>query len=122
MLVIAEILGHAALFGHAALERNPLQIASQVIGPLVIGTDELVGIALGGAQEFSAPVRATVLEDMDGAVFGARDNDRDRADVRTFVVARVRYFRFQRDEVPRVSFEDPLDFPVMDGLAGVDPI
>ncbi|KAG0761583.1 hypothetical protein G6F22_018851 [Rhizopus arrhizus] len=80
VFVVLEVLGHAAFAVHAALEGDALQIALQVVRPLVIGADELFGVALAVAAELGAPVGAAVLEHVDRPVFGARDHHGRRPD------------------------------------------
>ena len=122
VFLVLEVLGHAALAVHTALERDALQIAFQVVGPLVVGADEFLGVALAVAAELRATVGAAVLEDIDRAVLGARDHHRGRSDIGPLVVARVGQLGFQGHVVPGLAVEYLLDFLVIDGAAGVDPV
>ncbi|VDO13317.1 unnamed protein product, partial [Brugia timori] len=73
VLRVLEVRWHAADLVDSALERNALQIALEVVGPLVVGADELLGVPVAGAAEFGAAVGAAVLEDGDRVVFRAND-------------------------------------------------
>src|SRR6202012_5188073 len=122
VFLVLEVLRHAAELVDTALERDALEIALEIVGPLVIRANELGIVASRMAAEFGATMRAAVLEYMDGAVFGARDDDRCRSDVRALEVAAIGDFRFERNEVPGMSMENPLDLAGIDLFTGVDPV
>src|SRR5690606_32795308 len=108
VLLVAEVLGHAADAVHAALEGYALQVALQVVGPLVIRAHELLRVALAVPAELRAAMGAAVLEHVDRAVLGARHHHRRGADIRALVVPRVGDFGFQGHIVPGLAMEDDL--------------
>ena len=122
VLVRLEIRRHAALAGDAAAERHADEVALQIVGPLVIGADEFLGVAAELAAELGGAVRAAVLEHVDRAVLGARHHDRRRAHIRADEVAGIRHLGFERHVVPGAAVEDPFHLALVDVLVGVDPV
>ena len=119
---VLEIGRHAALAVDATPERNPHEVALQIVCPLVIRADELLGVAAQLATEFRRAMRTAILEDMDRTVFGARDHDWSRTNVGANEIAGLRQFAFQRDIVPGAAVKNPLDLALVDDLIGVDPV
>ena len=109
-----EIRRHAALAVRRRGGTARRQVALQVVGPLVIRADELLGVAAQLAAELRAAVRAAVLEHIDRAVLLARDHDRRRPDVRTDEIAGLRDLGFQRDVIPGAAVEYSLDLALVD--------
>src|SRR5690606_31948197 len=102
MLLQIEIRRHAAL--HAAVllldamaERQPGEIAVQLVGPLVIGADEAARIALRLAAEAHAAMGAAVLDHVDAAVAVAHHDDGALADPGQLEIAGIRNLDLQRD-------------------------
>src|SRR2546423_13603572 len=95
MVVLAEFGGHAALALDAALERDPGQLAGEVITPAVIDAGDLLAVTLLGKAQEIAAMGAAVDEGVDRAVRAARHNDRDFADCRGHPVAGLRDLRRQ---------------------------
>src|SRR6185437_8142121 len=109
VLIEPEARRHAALLLEAAAERHADEVAGEVVGPLMVGTDELLGVAARRAAKLGAAMGAAVLDDAHRAVAVARDDDRGRPDEGALEVAGVRDLRLERDEVPGGSMEDALD-------------
>jgi hypothetical protein len=81
MLVVAKVFRHAAELVDAALERNALQIAFQIVRPLVVRAHELGIVAAAMPAEFGAAMRAAILEHMDRTVLSARHHNGRRSQV-----------------------------------------
>ena len=95
-----EVRTHAALALVAPPERHAAQIALEVVGPLMIGAHEAVGVAVIVLDEGRRAVGATVDEHVGRAVLAARDHHRLVADVGANEIAGVRNLGAQRDIVP----------------------
>jgi hypothetical protein len=121
MLVLAEFGGHAALPPDPAFERDAGQFAGQVIGPTVIDAAELFDIAAPLQAQQVAAMRAAIDDGVDVAVVVARDDDRGLADRCCDIIARIRNFRGQAQEIPGRTFEDPLLFDLVLLGVGVEP-
>src|SRR5712672_3380907 len=117
-----EVRGHAALLLHAAPERDPDQIALQVVGPLVIGTHELGRVAEMLLTELHTPVGAAVLHDIDRAFLVAHHHDRLLADEGALEIAGTRQLRFERYIAPARTGEDALLLPSINLRVGIDPV
>ena len=117
-----EIVRHAALLFHAAPKRHADQVALQVIGPLVVGTHELGGVAKMLLAELHAAVGAAVLKHIDGTVFIARDHHRLVADKGALIVARIRDLGFQGHISPARAAKNALLFAFVDLRIRVSPI
>ena len=122
MLLRAEIGRHAALAAVAAAERKTKQVAGEVVGPLVIGADELLrGASVGGA-DLHAAVRAAIDEDVDRTVPAADGDDLARAELASLEVARVGNFRFEADIQPVIGAENPALLARENIRVGIDPV
>src|SRR5579871_6187285 len=108
-----EIGRHAALAADAAAERNADQVAPEIVGPLVIRADELLGRTRKLTAELRGAMRAAVLEYMDRAVLGARHHDRRRPDMGADEVARLFHLGFERHVVPGAAVKNPLDLALV---------
>src|SRR5437763_4628024 len=122
VLALLEVARHAALAANPALERDANQITLQIVGPLVIRTDEFVSAAGQLATEFRRPMRAAILHDADGAILRARHNHGRGPDVGADEVARIGNFRLERDVVPGGPVKNALDLARIYRLVGVDPV
>ena len=69
---------------------RPQQLAVQLVGPLVIGTDKFRGRALGGRTNPAATMAAGIVEGPDDAVGTAHNNDRIVTDLQRDIVAGLR--------------------------------
>ncbi|MNV46997.1 hypothetical protein D3C71_1388480 [compost metagenome] len=126
-LVQAVVLGvevrrHAALTLDAATEGHALQVAVQRIGPLVIGADQLLGVAGAGLAELDALVGAAVLDDRD-LVLARTDHDAGfLAQGRRLPVADLGQLALQTDIEPVRSVPDLLQFLGVDRGVRIDPV
>src|SRR6266852_3064996 len=86
VLIQFEICRHSTPAIDAAAKRNGHQRARQVVGPLVIRTDELPGRAAVCLAEFGTAMSTSVFEGphLPGVV--PRDNDGSRSDIGTDIV------------------------------------
>src|SRR6516162_5879144 len=101
-----EVFAHPALSCHAAAEWHRLQVAAQVVRPLMIRTDEGLHVAGQFAAEFGGSMAAAVLKHRDTAVFATRNHDRSRSDIAPDEVAGHWDFGFEADIIPRASMKD----------------
>src|SRR5437764_9832362 len=108
MIVLAEFRRHAALALDAALERDPGQLAGEVIAPAVIDAGDLLAVPLLGQAQQIAAMGATVDEGVDRAVRATSDDDRDLADCRRDPIAGFGDLRRQAQIAPGRALEDPL--------------
>src|SRR6476620_4754992 len=122
MILGAEGRRLSALFVRAPAEGNTDQGAVQVVGPLMIGADQMRRVATMDAAEFGAAMSATVLNHRDRAVLATRDQHRNRADMAALEVARIGNLDLERHVVPSLAAEDALDLEFVDLLAGIDPV
>ena len=95
------------------------QFAGQVVGPLVVGTDDVAHNALRFGAQARAPVAADVVEGLDVHVVVAHDQDRVLAEVHGDVVAGFGHLRLYRNEDP-VLAEDVFHVGLQDGVAEVE--
>ncbi len=116
-----EIGRHAALSLVAAAERHAEQLAAEIIGPLVVRADELLGGAEFALAEGDAAMGAAVDDDVDLAFPVAHDDDRLVADVAALEVARIGDLGLERDIGPRGTGEDALLLEPVDLGVGVQP-
>src|SRR5262249_26029089 len=115
MIGILEVVWHAAFAIDAAAEWNAGEIAFEVVGPLVVRADELLGVAAQLATELGGAMRAAVLEHIDAAVVGARHHHGRGPDIGSDEIARLRHFAFERDIIPGSAVEDPVDLALVNG-------
>src|SRR5262249_7786378 len=116
-----EVGRHAALAAQAALQRHRLESAAEVIGPLMIGTHELLNGAEILPAELQTAVRAAISDDGNAPVAVAHDDDRLVADKRALERALLRNLGRQTDVAPRRPTEDPLLLARVELRIGVDP-
>jgi hypothetical protein len=117
-----EIRRHAALPADAATERHALQVALQVVVPLVVNAGEVARVAVRLAADGRAAVCALVDHRVDPALLVARDDDGRVADEGRLVVAGARDLGFERDVVPGRPVKNALHLACVDCLVGVDPV
>src|SRR4051794_2547505 len=122
MILGAEGRRHSALFVRAPAEGNTDQGAIQVVGPLMIGADQMRRVATMDAAELGAAMGATVLDHRDRAVLATRDQHRNRADMAALEVARIGNLDLERHVIPSLAAKDALDLKFVDVLAGIDPV
>ena len=96
----AEIGRHAALAAIAAAERHAEQVAVEIVGPLVIGADELLRRAAAGGAELHAAMGAAVDQHVDRAVGTAHGDDLAVAELAALEVAGVGDLGFEADIEP----------------------
>ena len=122
MFLRAEIGGHAALAAIAAAERHAEQVAGEVVGPLVIGADELLRRAAAGGADLHAAMGAAIDQHVDRAI-GAADGDHLAvAELAALEIARIGDFGFEADIEPVGRAEDAVQFAREDVRVGVDPV
>ena len=122
MLLRAKIGRHAALTSIAAAERHAEQFAAEIIGPLVIGADKLLGRAAVSRAELRAAVGAAIEEDID---FARRVADRDHlpgAEPAALEVSGIGNLRLETDIEPARAGKDAFLLEREDPGIGVDPI
>ena len=95
------------------------EAAVELVGPLVVGADELADRALGLVDEAGAAVAADVVEGADLPVVVAHDDHGVGAELQRHVVARLRHVRLDADKDP-VAAEDHVEVEIVDGAAGVE--
>ena len=122
MIALDEVGGHAAFTLNAPAKGDGHQRAAEIVCPLMVRTDELLGRSAVALAEFDAAVRASVLEGTDVAALVARHDDGNGADVGSDVIAGVRKFDVERDVIPGPSPKDLLLLQIVDGLVGIDPV
>ncbi|ENN89027.1 hypothetical protein RHSP_02217 [Rhizobium freirei PRF 81] len=91
ILALVEILGHLA---------GKEQRAVELVGPLVVGADELGRGAAFGRADARTAMATAVVEGADNLVAAANDDDRIFADLHREIVAGARYFAVMADEQP----------------------
>jgi hypothetical protein len=120
---VLEIRGHAAadaaVLPDAAPERHALQIALEVVVPLVVRAGEIARVAGLHAAERHAAVRAHVLDDVQRAIQRAGEDDRPLADRRALEVAGRRHLGLEPDVAPVPRVEEALELAPVDVLARV---
>ena len=99
---------HAALAGNAAAERDPGELAGEIVGPVVIDADDLARLAALLEAQQRAAMGAAVLEGVDDAVGVAGHHHRHVAEIGERKLVRRRQFRFKAQEGPGVAAEDAL--------------
>src|SRR6185437_14196626 len=104
----AERGRHAAFLAQAAAERHADEPAAQIIGPLMVGADEFLGIAAVSLAELGAAMRTTVFDDMDFTGRVARDHHGNSTDIGADIVARLRQLAFEGDIIPGAPLENAL--------------
>lgn len=122
VLLRAKIGRHAALSAIAGAERHTEQFAAEIIGPLVIGADELFGRAAGGRAELCTAVGATIEEDIDLA---RRVTDRGHlpgAEPAALEVAGIADLGLEADIEPARAGEDALLLAREDLGIGINPV
>src|SRR2546421_786360 len=122
MIPRIEIRRHTALLLDAAPERYTDQISLEVIGPLMVGTHELLGGAEMLLTELYAPVGATILDNVDRAFLVSHHDDGLFAYEGPLEIARARQLRLERHVVPARTAENALLLPRVDLRVGVDPV
>jgi hypothetical protein len=116
-----EIVRHAALPLVAAAERHAEQRAAEIVGPLVIGADEFLGIAEFVLAEGNPAMGAAIDHDVDRAARIAYDDDRFVADRAALEVAGMGNLRLERDIGPGRAGEDALLLQPVDLGIAVEP-
>ncbi len=122
MFLRTEIGRHAALAAITAAERHADQIAGEVIGPLVIGADELLRRTAAGSADLHAAMRAAIDQHVDRAVAAA---DRDHvaiAKLAALEVAGIGDLGLEADIQPVARAEDAVQFAREDLRIGIDPV
>ena len=122
MVLELEIVGHAALILDPAAEGYGGKHALEVVGPLVIGAGELLGVAVFAVAESRAAMGATVDQDVDAALHVANDDDRPGADPGALEIPGIGDIRFERHIAVGGAGENPLLLPVIDPGIGIDPV
>ena len=97
-------LGLVEAFGHLPGEQ---QSPVQLVGPLMVGADQLGGGALLRGADAAATMPAGIVEGLDLALLVANDHHRIVADLNGYVAARLRQFAIMADEQP-VAIPDQL--------------
>ena len=122
MFLRAEIGGHATLAAIAAAERHADQIAGEVIGPLVIGADELLRRTATGGADLHAAMRAAIDQHVDRAIAAADSDDVAIAELAALEVAGIGDFGLEADIEPVARAEDAVELAREDLRIGVDPV
>ena len=121
VLVLAEFRRHAALALHAVLERDPGELAGEVVGPAVIDAGEFAGVAGAFDAQQVAAMGAAVDEGVDRAGCVAHDDDRGLADGGGDIVAGLGELHRETEVVPGGSLEQALLFALVLRGVGVEP-
>ena len=108
-----------AALAHTAPKGHPLQLALQVVTPLVVGADKFFAIAMALAHELHAAVGADVLKHLHVALGIANHDDRSLAHGRAFEVTHFGHLDFQADITPMLLVKKPLHFHLVQGGLGV---
>ncbi len=108
MTAVVEIGTDAALAAHATAERNALQLAVEVIDPVVIDAVEFADVAVRLEAKHRALMRTAIKHRADAAVLLADRDHRRIAHVGGLVISAIRNFRFEAEEIPSRSLEQPL--------------
>ena len=108
MLLHVEVARHAALTLKPAPERNPDQIAFQIIGPLMIYAFQSGPVAAYLAADQGTAVGAAVNHDMDFSVAASGNYYRGLTNEGRLEVSRLWNFRFQGNERPGFTLKDAL--------------
>ena len=116
-----RVLRHAALAADAAPERDTGEVASKVVGPVVIDAGEFLALPRGEAQQRAA-VGAAVLERVQLAVGVARHHDRHVAEVGGAERVGARQLGLEAEKVPGVAAKDALLFLRVEIRVGIDPV
>jgi hypothetical protein len=122
VLLRLAVGGHAALAGDAAAERDPGELAGEVVGPVVIDAHDLLRLAAVLETEQRAAVGAAVLEGVDDAVLVAGDDHRHVAEIGEPERIGRRQLRLQAQEGPGVAAEDALLFLGIEVAVGIEPV
>ena len=113
---LQAVLGRVEVRVHVA---RPEQAAVELVGPLVVGADDLRVGSLRRAAEGRAAVAAGVVEGADRAVGAADDDDRVEADLVGDVAAGLRQLAGGHGEEP-APVPDPLEVELEDVGVGVE--
>jgi hypothetical protein len=105
VLLVVEVLGHAAFAMHAALERHTHQVAFERVAPLVVRAGEFLDLALVLPADGAAAVCAAVFHHVD-AVGIAHDDDLLVADPGSLEAADIGQLAFKANVVPGVAGEE----------------
>ena len=101
-----EVGRHAALFIDATAERYRDQVAREVVGPLVIGADELRRVAVLGITELGAAMGTAVDDHIHRAVGVAHVDHRLVAHETAPVIAGLGNLAFEADKIVAGPAED----------------
>jgi len=116
-----EVGRHAALPPDTAAERDALKVAAEVVGPLVVGTEQVLGVSGPRLAELDAAMGAAVLDDADLVGAAAGDDDGAFAEGGGLEVADFGYFGFEGAEQPMRAVPDAFELGGVDVGVGVDP-
>src|SRR6267154_4105712 len=122
VLLQAKIRRHAALPVITAAERHPDQIAAEIVGPLMIRADELLGRAATDRAELGAAMGAAIDENLDLAGRVAHGDDFFGAEPAALEVSGFCDLRFETDIEPARTFENHLLLTRKDPGIRVDPV
>ncbi|MNI34556.1 hypothetical protein D3C73_885490 [compost metagenome] len=122
VLLQVEVGGHPALALHTPAERHALQVAVQGVGPLVIGADQLLGVAEARLAELDPLVGAAVLDDRNLVLVRADHDAGLLAQGRGLPVADIGDFTFQADVQPVRAIPDLLQLLGVDFRVRIDPV
>src|SRR5580704_8595091 len=103
MLVLVELGRHTALALDPLFERDPGQLAFEVVAPAVIDAGDLAAVSLIGEAQQIAAMGAAVDKGVDRAVRRAGDDDRDLADRRRDPIAGIGDFIGEAEIAPALA-------------------
>ena len=125
MIFQLELFGHAAIDLAVLLDtsakRHALQIAFDVVIPLVVGTQKIFGLAMALAAKTHAPVGAHVFNHIDAAIGVAHHDDRTLPHHGAAKVACVGDFSLQAHVTPVAVVEETVELFFVQVFAGVSP-
>ena len=118
-----EVGRHAAIdlaaLAHAAPKGHALQLALQVVAPLVVGADQLFAIAVALAHELHAAVGTNVFKHLHLALGIAHHDDRTLAHRGAFEVAHLGHLDLQAHIRPMLLVKKSLHLQLVQGGLGV---
>ena len=108
-----------ATLAHAAPKGHALQLALQVVTPLVIGANKFFAVAVAFAHELHAAVGADVLKHLHFTLGIAHHDDRALAHGRAFEVTHLGYLDFQAHITPMLLVKKSIHLHLVQGGLGV---
>src|SRR5258708_2505239 len=101
MPAYVKVGGQSPLAIDALAERDAGQPARKVVGPIVVDANKFPNIAARLVADQRSLMSAPVDDGVDRAILSANDDDGRVSNIGGLVIARIRDFTFEAEEIPR---------------------